>query len=757
MYNKNGDYMRFEPDINIGLTNEQVNLRVLEKLDNEDMSVKTKTIPNIIFDNFFTLFNVVNLILGLAVFYVGSYRNLLFLGVVVCNVLISTIQAIRSKIIVDKLSVLSSNKVSVLREGKLASIDVSKIVLDDIIYLKGGNQIAADCIIKEGTVVLDESYITGESDNITYKEGDLLKSGSFVISGNCKAKVEHVRLDNYVSVISNGAKYIKPINSILLNTIKKIIKYISILIFPIGLFFFLNQYSLDKNLTDAVLNTVAALIGMIPSGLVLLTSTVLAISVIRLSRLNVLVQELYCIEMLARVDTICFDKTGTITTGELELIDVVLFNEINLEEIMGNYINAVGIENNTIQALSKKYKKRSGLKVNNITHFSSTIKYSSVEFLNDIYKLGAPEVLYKKIKEIDVIQKENRVLLLTKNDKPMAYFVFRDYIKKSAYKMFEYFKKQEVDVKIISGDNCKTVSNVANEVGISVKGVDVFETKITEKLVLHNNVFGRVSPEGKKKIIEILQKNGHFVAMAGDGVNDVLALKQADCSITIGLGTDMAKNISQLVLLDSEYSAISSIINEGRRTVNNIERSATLFLSKNISIMLLSFIFIFVNFTYPFQPIHLSLTNFFTIGVPSFILALEYNNKKIKGNLLVNILNKSLPTALIVIMNVILVVVIGNMFNLEEQQISTLSVILLGYTGFLLLYKLSLPFNKLRIVLITSLISLFLVLAIIFNEFFILTLFDFKMLIMTSVLILLSTILFTVLVKLFSKFIKDKL
>ncbi len=756
VYNIYGDYMRFNPDINIGLTSKQVESRIEEQLDNKDMNVKTKSISNIIFDNFFTLFNLVNIILGVAVMFVGSYKNLLFLGVVICNVLISTIQAIRSKLIVDKLSVLSNNKVTVIRDSKLDNIEVEDLVLDDIIVLKNGNQIPCDCYIKEGSVIVDESYITGESDSISYTEGDLLKSGSFIISGHCKALIEHVRLDNYISIISKEAKYIKPINSILLITIKKIIKYISIIIFPVGILLFYNQYQLYGGV-DAILNTVAALIGMLPGGLVLLTSTVLAISVIRLGKLNVLVRDLYCIEMLARVDVICFDKTGTLTDGNLNLVDVVLLNEANVEEIMGNYVNTLGVENNTIKAICKSYKERANYKVISKKSFNSTDKYSSVEFKEGTFKLGAPEVLYKKIKEIEDIQREYRVVLLTKNDKPICYFVLEDNIKKSAHEMFNYFNEQDVLVKIISGDSVNTVSTIAKKVGIEVNSIDLTSIEVTEKIVLENNVFGRVNPEQKKQIIEILQKNKHFVAMAGDGVNDVLALKQADCSITIKDGTDMAKNVSQLVLLDSEYDSIYDIIVEGRRTVNNIERSATLFLSKNISIMLLSIIFIFINYSYPFLPIHLSLTNFFTIGVPSLLLALEYNNKKIKGNFLINILNKSLPTALVVIFNIVMILIVGDKFSFSSEEISTLSVILLGYTGFLLLFKLCLPFDSKRIGLFTFLLIFFLITVIIFRRFFVLTLFSLNMIIISISLMIISTIIFKCLINIFSKYIKEKM
>ena len=349
---------RFNPNLNEGLSSKQVKLRIEQGLTNKETSVPTKTIPRIIRDNIFTLFNFLNFGLALAIFAVGSYKNLLFMGIVFCNTLISTVQEIRSKLVIDKLSVITSTKTKVIRDGKIVTIDNEDIVLDDIILFKSGNQIVTDAIIMEGEVSVNESFITGETELITYKEGDMLKSGSFIVVGNCKAKVEHVSLDNYTNVISKDAKYVKPINSILMNSLNKIIKVISILIIPLGLLLFLNQYNLDKNLELAVINTVAALIGMIPEGLVLLTSTVLAVSVIRLARLNVLVQELYCIEMLARVDTICLDKTGTITDGKMEVIKVINLNKkYNLEEVMGNIVNNLEVDNATSEAISNYFKK----------------------------------------------------------------------------------------------------------------------------------------------------------------------------------------------------------------------------------------------------------------------------------------------------------------------------------------------------------------------------------------------------------------
>ena len=749
---------RFNPNLNEGLSSKQVKLRIEQGLTNKETSVPTKTIPRIIRDNIFTLFNFLNFGLALAIFAVGSYKNLLFMGIVFCNTLISTVQEIRSKLVIDKLSVITSTKAKVIRDGKIVTIDNEDIVLDDIILFKSGNQIVTDAIIMEGEVSVNESFITGETELITYKEGDMLKSGSFIVVGNCKAKVEHVSLDNYTNVISKDAKYVKPINSILMNSLNKIIKVISILIIPLGLLLFLNQYNLDKNLELAVINTVAALIGMIPEGLVLLTSTVLAVSVIRLARLNVLVQELYCIEMLARVDTICLDKTGTITDGKMEVIKVINLNKkYNLEEVMGNIVNNLEVDNATSEAISNYFKKYDNYEVIKKIPFSPIYKYSGVEFKEGKFVFGAPEFLTKKeIREVKENQ-DNRTLLICFNDEPIGVVVLKDTIRKNAKKTLDYLAKEGVDIKIISGDSVKTVSKIARDAGLTdIRSIDVssLNNLELENAILENNIFARVTPLQKKQMVEILQKNKHFVAMTGDGVNDVLALKQADCSITIKNATDAARNVSQLVLLDDDFDSIPSIVREGRRTINNIERSATLFLAKTGYAFFLAVIFMFVNFNYPFQPIQLTLTNFFTIGVPSFILALEPNNNRIKGNFLINVFSRSLPTSLTIVLNIVIIAVLGNFFLLNDVQISTLCVIMTGFTGFLLLFKICFPLNRLRLSLIIILILGFIGTLIGFREFFALTVLNLKMFIFILILVFISLTIFSIMSILVDKLIK---
>lgn len=743
-----------------GLSNEEVNIRVKNNLVNKTDINKTKSIFEIILENIFTLFNILNITLGIIVILFGDIKNALFLGVVFFNTLISIIQEIRSKLVVDKLSKLTSFKTNVIRDGKVVLIDNDDIVIDDLILLKLGNQIAVDSVIKEGSVIVDESFLTGETENVHYKEGDALKSGSFIVSGSCKAKVIHIGNDNYMQVISSE-KIKKQINSILMKSLNKIIKTISIIIIPLGLILFFNQYQVDNNLSDSVVRTVAAIIGMIPEGLVLLTSSVLAVSILRLSKLNVLVQELYCIEMLARVDTICLDKTGTLTNGKMEVIKVIpLDKKYDIDNIMGNIVNTIENDNATFEALENYFKKCDNLKVIKKIPFSSVNKYSGVEFSDKTYIIGAPEFIYdKKIKEV-IDNQDNRVLLLCQKEKivkPIAVIVLKDTIRKNAKEMIEYLKKQDVNIKILSGDNLKTIQNVLKQAGLSdLKCVDtsLLSDEELEKLVIETDVFSRVSPMQKKKIIEILQSKKHFVAMTGDGVNDVLALRQADCSITIKDGTDAARNVSQIVLLDNDFSAIPDIVNEGRRTINNITRSASLFISKTSFALLIAIIFIFVNMSYPFEPIQLSLTSVFTIGIPSFILALEPNKERIKGNFFKNVLSNALPCSLTTVINIIILSILGYLFKMEESQISTLCVIMTAFTGFLLLFKISLPLNRLRISLIVLLVIGFVGSIIGFKEFYSLTILNFEMFIFIAVLVVISTIIFNVINNLIVMLIK---
>ena len=705
--------IRYNPNINKGLNESQVNYRIKNRDYNYNSDVKTKTIGQIIFYNVFTLFNILNLCLGLLVFFVGSYKNLLFLGVVFCNTLISIIQEVRSKRAIDKLSIISSVSANVIRESKSKIIDIEKVVLDDIIVYKRGNQIVADSIIKDGCVEVNESLLSGEENLIIKKVGDMLYSGSFVVSGKCTAKVEKVAINNYASKITHEAKYIKKVNSEIMKTLKKIIKIISIVIVPLGIILFLRQYNIDKSMEDAVVNSVAAIVSMIPEGLILLTSTVLAVSVIRLSKRKVLVQQLYCIETLARVDTICLDKTGTLTEGVMEVEDVVVLNpKYDYKKILSSMSRCLLDDTPTMDAIAKKFNKKTDFKCLEIEPFSSEKKYSSVTFKEGKYILGAPDVLDNSNKMKELIEKysDNRLVLL-KNDKDnIALILLKDKIRFKAKTTLNYLRNEGIDIKIISGDNEKVITRIAKRVGFKdIKCIDMSKNKTNMncQLVENYNIFSRVSPSQKRDLINALKQNGHTVAMTGDGVNDVLALRESDCSIAMASGSDAARNVSEIVLLDSDFEAIPKILEEGRRTINNVERSSSLFLTKTIYATLLAILFLFVPMNYPFQPIQLSLVSSITIGIPAFILALESNNKRVKGNFFTNVLKKSLPGGITIVMNVITVMVVSKIFNLSEDIISTMAVILVAITGFILLYKICYKFNLLRKIMYIVLIIIF--------------------------------------------------
>ena len=708
--------IRYNSKINEGLSLEQVNYRIKNGDVNENCEVKTKSIHEIILFQIFTLFNILNFVLALCILYVKSYKNLLFLGVVFCNTLIGIIQEIRSKIVVDKLSLISSTKALLVRDSKELLVDIEKIVLDDIIKYKRGNQIVADSKILEGTVEVNESLISGEENTITKKVGDMLYSGSFVASGECVSRVENVGKNNYASKITKEAKYMKKINSEIMITLSKVIKVMSIIIVPLGIILFLRQNAIVGNtLTDAVVNTVAGVLGMIPEGLILLTSTVLAVSVVRLSKHKVLARQLYCIETLARVDTICLDKTGTLTEGTMEVFDVVPLNKnYDYESILSAFYNELKDDNETISAIGRKFNKKTNFKCIDKEHFSSEKKYSSVTFKEGKYILGAPDILDKSItmKNLTYKYSDYRLVLLKNEKENIALILLNDKIRYSAKSTLEYLRHENVDIKIISGDSEKVITRIAKRLDFKdIKCIDMSQNKTNKdnKIVENYNIFCRVNPNQKKNLIKALKSNGHTVAMTGDGVNDVLALKEADCSIAMSSGSDAARNVSEIVLLNSDFSAIPKIVEEGRRTINNIERSASLFLTKTIYATILALIFLFIPMNYPFEPIQLSLISSITIGIPAFILALEPNYDEVKGNFLTNVLRKSIPGGLTIVINVISVMVIAKLFGIDQDKISTMAVILSAMTGFILLFKICYKFNTLRTVMFISLLSIFIV------------------------------------------------
>ena len=739
---------RYNPEYNEGLNSNQVNERITNNLVNYNDAPPTKSVKEIIKSNFFTYFNFLNLILGGAIIGAGIYggqiwdsiKNCTFMGVIIFNSIISIVQEVISKKTIDKLSVLAASKVTTIRNSKEESLGIEELVLDDVVKLSLGNQVVTDSVILNGEVEVNESFLTGEVDPIPKKEGDTILSGSFIVSGSAYARVDHIGKDNYISKISSEAKYNKKVNSVIMNSFEKILKVLSVVIVPVGAMLLVNQLRVTNyDITKSIFATVAALIGMIPEGLLLLTSSVMAVSVVRLGRYNVLVQQLYCIETLARVDVICLDKTGTITEGAMELANIVCIEGISknsIDELLSNLAYAFDNSNATMDAIRDKYPNKGSWTVTEKLEFSSSRKFSAVTFDNrGTFYFGAPEFVlktdfYKYQKEIESYS-DYRVLVLAYNKdvlsktptglRVIGFLLIQDKIRKEAPDTLKYFKKQGVRVKIISGDNFITVCNIAKRAGLKdVKGMDatlLTDENIEESLEKYD-VFGRVTPNQKKKIIETLQKNGHTVAMTGDGVNDVLALKKADCSIAMASGSDAAKNVSQIVLLDSNFASMPKVVAEGRRTINNVERSASLLLIKTIFTAILVVVCIFMRSPYFYMPIHLSLITACTISIPSFILALEPNHELVKGNFMLKVVGKSFPAALTVVFNVVMIVLYKNYFDISENITSTLIVLMTGTTGFIFLYRLCKPFNKLRSALLVSLVTIFIYMVFRQNEFF---------------------------------------
>lgn len=737
---------RYTPDIKCGLTNYEVDKRIKDNLVNIYTEVGTKTVSEIVKENVLTLFNIINVVLAIAVICVGSFKNLTFIIIITINTLISIIQELRSKKTLDKLKVVAASKVHVIRNSIEKEIGINEIVLDDIIKVEIGNQIVVDSIIKDGEVEVDESFITGEADTVFKRKGDMLLSGSFIVSGKAICQVEHIGYDNYTAKISSDTKYIKAVSSEIMRSLNKIISTISFLIVPVGILLFSRQMYIEGNtVSQAVVSTVAALIGMIPEGLVLLTSTVLAVSVIRLSQRKVLVQDLYCIETLARVDTLCLDKTGTITEGKMEVMAEVFVEDINISEIIGNINYNLGDNNPTAIALLDKYGKSDTFEIVDKMPFSSAKKYSGIALKDKAYVVGAAEFILKNddkfLKKVEEYTNEYRVILLAEalnkqldNVRPLALLLLQDKIRSDANETLQYFREQGVTLKIISGDNPHTVYGIACRAGFkeNAKIVDA-TTLVTDQDILdaawEYDIFGRVTPEQKKKLVLALQHLGHTVAMTGDGVNDVLALKKADCSIAMASGSDATKNVSQLVLLDSNFSSMPYVVAEGRRTINNIEKSSSLFLVKTIYATLLAIIFIFIDMPYPFIPIQLSLASTVTVGIPSFILALQDNYDLVQKHFLKRVLKRAVPPAFTIIINILVVFIASKLFNFTYEQTSTLSAVITGYVAFMLLFKTCLPFNKLRIALFSTMVLLYITGFFGFRSLFSFSVLNFRMIV----------------------------
>ena len=737
-----------------GLSLREVEERIIDGKVNIINTGKTKTVKEIFLGNIFTYFNILNLFLAAAIIISGiifgrvwySLKNCLFLGVIICNTTISIVQEMNSKKTIDKLAIISSIKPKVKRDGKVCEILPEEIVLNDIIMYELGSQVVVDSKIIEGSVEVNESALTGESKTIIKHENDELLSGSFIVSGSCVAEVIHVGKDNYINTISMEAKKLEYNKSVIFNSFEKLVKILSYVLIPLGILLFLNQYErVGISLSDAIINTVAALIGMIPEGLVLLTSSVMAVSVVKLSKEKVLVQQLYCIETLARVNVICLDKTGTITTGKMKLNSVIAKNQSkeDFEKIIKKVLCVIPDKSGTIMAIRDKYQEDMNIKDEGIIPFSSERKFSACKIDNVSYYIGAPEyVLKNNLEQIDDDIKEKqdnyRVLVIASKDGELVdnpanltvlgYLLIEDEIREEAKDTLRFFKEENVSVKIISGDNYKTVLQIANKVGLkNLKGIDAsnIDEKELDKIVVETDIFGRVTPIMKKKIVEALKRNGYIVAMTGDGVNDVLALREADCSVAMASGSDAAKSVSQLVLLDSNFASMPKIVAEGRRNINNIERSASLLLVKTIYTILLILTSITFKSSYFFVPIQLTLITSCTIGIPSFILALEPNHNLVDGkNFLLKIFKKSLPGSLTVFLSIIIILLFKEYFEIAPDILNALAVLVTGTIGFIHLYHVSRPFNYLRGIMFSLLLIIFIYGSLFQHEFFVLSSFN---------------------------------
>ncbi|MBR3263705.1 HAD-IC family P-type ATPase [Candidatus Saccharibacteria bacterium] len=681
--------------------------------------MKKNSTLHIIAKNVFTLFNLVNLILALMIISVGSYKNLLFIFVAISNTLISIINELRAKKIVDKMRLLSEQNPTVLRDGRSYQIRPNQVVKNDILVLSLGDQILYDSIVKEGTIEVNEAFITGEQDNITKHQGDHLISGSFVVAGTAKAVVKNIGTDNFVNKLEDSAHAIKTADSKLFKLMNNIVKYISYTLIPIGALLLWARFRTETNTADAVTSTVAALINMIPEGLILLTSSVLALATIRLSKKKVLVQDLYSIETLARVDCICLDKTGTLTTGNMQVKDVIPAEDqsenalINALELILSHLPA---DNATSRALHQKFvlgtKIKPAAQNVEIIPFSSERKYSGIKIKNTEYLIGATEFLTKNkqiIKTAKSLAGNYRILAVFKNAALLGFVRLEDEIRKDAKEIIEYFYKNDIAVKIISGDDFETVQNIATTVGVKdLTGIDLSATNNHNYTNLAKNysIFTRVKPAEKKELIAAFKKQGYTVAMTGDGVNDILAMKEADVSLAIGDGSDAARRSAKMVLLKSDFSAVPSIIDEGRQSINNLERSTTLFLAKTVYASILAVLFVILPLRYPFNPIEMSLLNFTCIGFPGLILALEKNTDRIKNRFITNIVEYSFPVGITISLAMLVLSSLAHFNVFPHYELTTTAVFIAFTIDLILIYWVSRPLNALRGGLLLTIIAI---------------------------------------------------
>lgn len=744
--------MRTKTDKDEGLTEEEVGKRTKEGLYNKAVGNQSKTVGQIIYSNVFTYFNLVFAIFAGLLIFVRSYINMTFLPIILCNTLMGIVQEIRAKIVLDRLTVLNAPKTRVIRSGREREVDSETLVLGDICIFQAGSQICADACVVEGVVRVNEALVTGEADEITKMPGDKLLSGSYVVSGECKAELEHVGYDSYVSKLMLEAKASRSkIKTEMMSSLDKLVKIIGILIIPLGIIMFLQaKFVLGNTVQQSVVSVVASLVGMIPEGLYLLASVALVVSVIRLGRQKVLVHEMACVETLARVNVLCVDKTGTITENEMGVNEIVPLDErvTNIHSLIAHVIRSFHEDNITMKTLKQYFDEKEDLcdlsqetgQLSRVHSFSSETKYSAVVYESKSYIIGAPEQVllndYELHKEMinEYAECGKRVLVfgeyskepegkpLDEPVKALALIVLSNPIRPQARETFEYFEKQGVRIKVISGDNPVAVRGVAKEAGIEGAEKCIDTSKLSDEelkeAALNCNIFGRVQPKQKKIIIKALQEAGNVVAMTGDGVNDVLALKTADCSVAMAQGSDAAANASQIVLLESDFSKMPSVVLEGRRVVNNIQRSASLFLVKNIFSMLLTiFALISIN-RYPLYPTQISLMGAFTIGIPAFLLAMQPNKSIIKGHFLTNVIIKALPSGLTDFLVVMAATIIGAVMGIPHEQLSTMVTFIVIMVGILTLIRVCRPFDAIRLGICISMTAGVIAAAMLFSELF---------------------------------------
>ncbi|MCG5641870.1 HAD-IC family P-type ATPase [Streptococcus sp. DFI.7.26] len=730
-----------------GLTNEQVQSRIREGKQNRVTITAEKSTREIIYSNIFTYFNLVFGILAILLILVRSWNNMLFVPIVVVNSLIGIVQELRSRRILNKMRLLQVEKARVIREGERLDLPVDQVVEGDVALFQAGDQIYADAKVLDGSIMVDESQLTGEADEIPKGENQKLMSGSFVISGQAVAVLEQVGDASYINQLSLSAKKVKGHEeSEMVHAVDSLVRMIGMILIPIGLLLFLQSYLGNQDsLKVSITSMVGAIIGMIPEGLYLLMTLALVLGATRLALQKVLLNSMKGIETLSRIDVLCLDKTGTITEHRMQVSELLplALDEKEGKEILSHYLQASEDRNDTITAI-RQYHSVQPTQVWTVQDrlpFSSKKKFGGLQFQEGIYLLGAPDVLlrddlhaYQEIWQRE-IERGARVLILGHYQGeqltevleapvlPLLALVLENPVRLTAPETFAYFQKQGVTIKVISGDHPVTVAAVAQKAGIpnADQVVDASQLKTYEEVVdaaRTYTVFGRVSPEQKQILVESLQADGHKVGMTGDGVNDILAMKKADCSIAMNTGHDATKKVAQVVLLDSDFSHMPSIVDEGRRVVNNIQRSASLFLVKNIFSILLAILAILFHFTYPIQASQMSLISGFTIGIPGFLLALEKNRSRIEGDFMETVIEQALPAALTNLISVLFLVVLGPFLGLSQEDISTISIYLLALIGFTKVYQLSLPFNHVKLGIILLNVTGFCLSVFVFSSIF---------------------------------------